>query len=292
VKLNTDLVGVQLPTIAVEVTDRRCMNFAASVGDGNPWYFDDERPEGTVAPPLLAVSLTWPLAIAYADKLRERGYDAVIRRQVHYTEHVEWRRPMRTGEVLQVTGTVAAILPHAAGTYGLVRFEAFDAEGQTVFVENSGALFRGIRREGGNEGGDTGGIPPVPERVENSEPVWTHTLHIDPLAAHVYDGCADLHFPIHTSKQFAHKVGLPGTIIHGTCTLALAVRELTNLEAGGDPRRLKAVSCRFTGMVLPDTDITVRLVGTSDDGARRNLFFDVLNADGRKAIGEGHLAIE
>lgn len=38
------------------------MNYAAAVGDDNPRCFDDERPAGVVAPPMLAVALTWPLA--------------------------------------------------------------------------------------------------------------------------------------------------------------------------------------------------------------------------------------
>ncbi len=288
-KLTTDLVGVELETVTTEITPRQSMNFAACVGDNNPWYFDDERTEGIVAPPMLVVSLTWPLAVNYTRILQERGYGAALRRQVHYTEYISWERPMIPGETLEIRGEVVGVLPHAAGTHGVVRFHALDTEGKKVFTEVSGAIFRAVRSQGGEPG--TTGIPELPARIEAEEPLWAETLHIDPLTAHIYDGCADLHFPIHTSRKFAHKVGLPDPIIHGTCTLSMAVRELVNREAGGDPTRLKSCFCRFTGMVFPDTDITVRLVGASEGDGTRDLFFDVLNADGRKAISEGYLSL-
>src|SRR6185295_17780379 len=41
--------------LTCEVTWRHAMNYAAAVHDQNPWYFDDERDEGIVAPPMLAV---------------------------------------------------------------------------------------------------------------------------------------------------------------------------------------------------------------------------------------------
>jgi acyl dehydratase len=117
--------------------------------------------------------------------------------------------------------------------------------------------------------------------------IWEAPLAVDPLAPFIYDGCTDIHFPIHTSRKFAHDVGLPGIIHQGTATLAYVARELVNREAGGNPALLKALACRFTGMVLPGSDIRVRMTGrqTSDSGML--VAFDVLNAEGKKAISDG-----
>jgi acyl dehydratase len=82
-------------------------------------------------------------------------------------------------------------------------------------------------------------------------------------------------------------VGLPGIILQGTCTLALAARELVNREAGGDPTRLKTLSCRFSGMVRPGTSIRVELKSRS----RGDLFFEVLNQEGEKAVSKGYARI-
>jgi len=75
--------------------------------------------------------------------------------------------------------------------------------------------------------------------------------------------------------------------LQGTCTLALAARELINREADGDPTRLKTLSCRFSGMVRPETAISVKLKMRNEE----NLFFEVVNQDGEKAVSKGYARI-
>lgn len=75
--------------------------------------------------------------------------------------------------------------------------------------------------------------------------------------------------------------------MQGTATLALAAREIVDREAGGDPGRLKALGCRFSGMVLPGSEIRVRLL-TKDVKETGHLFFEVINAEGQRAISQGY----
>ncbi len=89
--------------------------------------------------------------------------------------------------------------------------------------------------------------------------------------------------------KFARQVGLPGIILQGTATLALAVTELVNRELGGEAGRVRAVSCRFTGMVLPGTDISVRLLAKDESGGERGLFFEVRNGNGERAVSDGYV---
>lgn len=266
------------------------MNFAAAIGDHNRWYFDDEREEGIIAPPMLAVALTWPFgqdASAYWDASKF-PLDLLVR-QVHYTEQIAFDRPLRPGDKLTITADLPMILPHRAGTYLIIRCTAKDERGDRVFVEHAGTLLRGVRC---TDKGTTIEAPPeVPKfRTENG-PLWENVSALSPVTAHLYDGCADIHNPIHTSQKFAKWVGLPGAIVHGSCTLAMALRDIVNREADGDPRRVKRLACKFTGMVLPGTEITVcvlaRLAGTASD----QVFFEVRNADKRRAISDGFVEL-
>ena len=77
----------------------------------------------------------------------------------------------------------------------------------------------------------------------------------------VYDGCTRIHFPIHTSKKFAHRVGLADIILEETATLAFAVREITRREAPAGPAGIRAISCRFNSMVFPGDKIDIQLLG-------------------------------
>ncbi len=286
-EINTEDVGCKCMPATITVTPRMIMNYAAGVGDLNPWHLDDSRPEGIIAPPMLVVALTWRLSSDFP-----RGWPGLksnpeaAARQVHYTEMIEWFRPMLPGEDLRIEGEVNAILPHRAGAHMILEYRATDRSGNLVFVERTGAMIRGISCSGARRCTDP--FPPDPAEIrENNGPLWEKIIHIGPLAAHIYDGCADIHFPIHSSIAFARMVGLPGPIYQGTATLAHALREIIQQEADNDPRRARALRCRFTGMVLLNTNITVQVLARIKRGDVQDVHFKVLNADGKAAVRNG-----
>jgi acyl dehydratase len=290
-KLTSDFVGAALKEYTCTVNARRIMNYAAAIGDTNPVYFNDERPEGIVAPPLFPVAVTWPIVENIADYLEAQGFPKeILFTQVHYSEHLSIHRPVTPGGNLKIKGAIAAILPHRAGTHVVTRFDALDADGNSLFTEHIGAMMRGVECADAGKGSES--VPSVPHQMKESAALWESAIPIDPLAPFLYDGCTNIHFPIHTSVKFAHQVGLPGIIHQGTATLALAVHNILNKEAGGDPHRLVTVYCRFTGMVLPGSAIRVRLTGKNQVSGGTDLFFTVLNAEEKRAISDGYIRLK
>jgi acyl dehydratase len=286
-ELSSRFVGTPLKDYHTEITWRQTMNFAAAVDDNNDCYVDDEREGGIIAPPMLSVAVTWRILERIWEYIEAKEFPMeVLVTQVHHTESLEFHRPLRPGERLTVKGRVAAILPHRAGTRVVMRFDALDQAEEPVFTEHIGALMRGVQCS--DDGLCPNPLPEAPPFEESAEPLWESRIAIDPLRAHVYDGCTDIVFPIHTSRAFAHQVGLPANILQGTATLAFAVRELVNREAGGNPLALKSLFCRFTGMVFPGTAIRVQLAGKSRKDNGTNLHFIVLNQEGQKAISGGY----
>jgi acyl dehydratase len=61
--------------------------------------------------------------------------------------------------------------------------------------------------------------------------------------------------PIHLDDAFARSVGLSGLIAHGMLQMGLLARVAVD-AAGGDPRRLRSLSCRFAAMVRPGDTVT------------------------------------
>lgn len=283
----TEDIGLKCIPLTVTVTPRMIMNYAVSIGDDNPWHLDDTRPEGIVAPPMIAVALTWRTASDFPNSWPGLKNDpAVLARQVHYTEMLEWFRPMLPGEDLHITGEISAVLPHRAGTHFILEYRATDSAGNLVFVERTGAMLRGVTCGDAKRCPDP--FPPDPPEIrDNAGPIWEAIIPIGKLAAHIYDGCADIHFPIHSSAAFARMVGLPGPIYQGTATQAQALRAIIEKEAGGDPRRVRALRCRFTGMVLPGSDITVQALACINRGDVKDIHFKVLNAAGKAAVRNG-----
>jgi acyl dehydratase len=62
------------------------------------------------------------------------------------------------------------------------------------------------------------------------------------------------HNPIHLDGEFARSVGLPGLIAHGMLQMGLLA--VVAGEAAGGPSRLRSLSCRFAGMVVPGDTVT------------------------------------
>jgi acyl dehydratase len=284
-ELDPQFTGARMRPYQTDVDWRRTTNYAAATGDDNPLYFDDQRPGGLIAPPMLAVGLTWPISSNIGDYLDLKDFPGeVLMTQVHYTERLDFHRLVRPGDRLTINGTIAGILPHRAGTHFYMRYEAFDEEKQPVFTEHMGGLFRGVTCRGEGVALD---LPQDLQGDWRAGPVWSQEIQVEPMLSYVYDGCTDIVFAIHTSPAFAIGVGLPGIILQGTCTLALAARELVNREAGGDPGRLKTLSCRFSGMIRPGTTISLELKFRN----KEDLFFEVMNQEGEKAVSKGYARI-
>jgi len=209
--------------------------------------------------------------------------------QVHHTETIVHHRALVPGDTLTIDGLIAAIEPHRAGTRVVIRFDAADEKHRPVFSEYCGALLRGVTcADGGRRAGDLPAIP-APENPDGS--IWCAAIDIDPLMPYIYDGCTDIVFPIHTSPKFAEEVGLPGIILQGTATLALAVREMVDHEAGRRPDRIRTLSGRFTGMVLPGTRIEIHLNERRDIPGGKALFFAVHDNTGQKAVSDGYAEV-
>lgn len=291
-ELNTRFVGTSLRSRQTIVKWRDTMNYAAAVGDNNPVYFDDTLENGIIAPPMFCVALTWPICERLGEHLESESFPKeVIPTQVHYTEHIHIHRPMKPEDRLTIRGTIAGIQPHRAGTHVIIRFDATDDNGAPVFTEHLGGLMRGVRCTGAAAAQEN--VPEIPRHQADTGAMdWVQPLDIDPLLPYIYDGCTGIYFPIHTSIQFARSVGLPGIILQGTATLALAVREITNAFSGCDPTRIRSISCRFTDMVERGTRISIKANPVAENNGDNSIFFVVTNKDGRKAVRDGQVVLK
>ncbi|MEW5785323.1 MAG: MaoC/PaaZ C-terminal domain-containing protein [Bacillota bacterium] len=289
-QIDSKMVGRKLKDFRVEISRRQTTNYAAAVSDPNPVYFDDQRDGGIIAPPTLAAAVTWPIIQNIYEYIDLNYSPEILLRMVHYSEQLIFYRPLRPGDVLSITGEVAAVLPTGKGTHIIFKFPAIDSKGEMVFTEYIGGALRGVSCGDGGRGAES--IPAVPQASPQQALSWEASIPITREAPYLYDGCAGVVFGIHTSPAFARSVGLPDIIYQGVATLAHAVRELVNREAGANPTVVRALACRFRGMVLPDSFIRVQLLQRAEDVVEKKLFFRVLNQEGREAVSEGYMLLE
>ncbi|HMA66475.1 MAG TPA: MaoC/PaaZ C-terminal domain-containing protein [Desulfosalsimonadaceae bacterium] len=278
-----------LPEFEAEVSQRDTMNFAAAVGDENPWYLDDSRAGGIIAPPMYAAAFTWPVMERFQQRLQEHLPPEVLGSVVHAGEYLAFSRPVRPGDRLQANSAILSVEPAAAGTRAALRIEVEDEQKKPVFVEEAGFLFRGVPCSSSGAGGSRQTSWPQPKA--GGKLLWEQRIPVSRSAPWVYDGCTNIVFPIHTSVDCARRTGLPDVILQGTATLALAAREIVTREAGMEPARVRELACRFTGMVVPATSIRVQVVQRRSLASSKEVYFQVLNAREEPALSDGYASI-
>ena len=290
-KINSKFNNTPLKEHKVKVDWRSIMNYAAAVNDDNPIYFNDEGENGIVAPPMFPVAVTWPIMENLSDYINSENFPIrVFATIVHYYEHLIIYRLIRPDDEIKIHGKITAILPHRAGTHVILRLDAVDKKNSPVFTEYIGGMLRGVKCVGEGKGEES--LPIRTILKTDDEPVWKKNVYIDKLRSFVYDGCTNIVFPIHTSKKFAHFVGLPDIILQGTATLAFAVKEIINVESERDPNRVAEIACNFSSMVYPDSDISIQVNKKKETGNSKEIFFDVYNNENRKAIRNGYILLK
>ncbi len=285
-KISSKIVGLKLKEYTAEVTWRQTTNYAAAVSDVNPIYLDDLREGGIIAPPMFAATFAWSIVGKLSEYADLPYPQEIFNTLVHYTEHFDFYQPVRPGDQITVRGEIAAVIPHRSGTLLVTKLPAIDHGGVPVFTGHMGVLLRGI--DCSDEGAGHAILPEVPRLANKTIPEWETQIQVMRETPYIYDGCTDITFVIHTSREFAHSVGLPDIILHGTATLAMAAREIVNREAGADPLLLKCINGRFTGMVIPGNTLHIQMLKKQHLDESTDLFFSVTNGQGKKVISDGY----
>ena len=259
-----------------QVVDARwLMAYAAALGETDTRYFDTGTAAGPLAHPLFPVCYEWPLAV----ELREHVIGEVIAPySVHATHDVVIHRPPRAGDRLSVSADIVEVRPIKAGSLVVTKLESAGDDGAPVTTTHYGSIYRGVACESG------GGQAPALRGEEDAGAVrWEERVEVGAGLAHVYTECARIWNPIHTDVAIAQAAGLPGLILHGTATLALAVSRVVARDVAGDPSRVRGLAVRFTGMVPMPSTLTVRGRGTG----HAEVHFDAVDAAGHTVLDRG-----
>ena len=275
-KLTSAIAGEQAGPQAAPVDARWLMAYSAGLGETDPRYYDTEA--GVMAHPLFPVCYEWPVA----QPLRALPALKPLFPQLLHAQHdLRIHRPPRAGDELAVTAKIVAVTQRRPGAFAVFRFEARDKAGERVTTTDFGALYRGVTVEGGDRRLDATEDPEA-FRGELSQ---AGILEVPATAAHVYTECARIWNPIHTDIAYARAAGLPAIILHGTATLALSV-SLVLKKLGEDPRNVRRVQCRFSGMVPMPAALTVH---TGREGGR--IGFEARNERGEAVIARASVSL-
>ena len=258
-KISSAIVGQSTPVERVEIDKRWIMAYNAALGAVS-----------ATPHPLFPVCYEWNATRA----LREAtGLQALNARLVHAQHDLVIHRPAGN-ETLATTARVVAAEQRRPGAFVTIRLEAHGPAGDPVSTTDYGMLYRGVELDGASRARER--LDDPPRHTSSLKPVGE--VPIAATAAHVYTECARIWNPIHTDPEYARAAGLPGIILHGTATLAFSVSGLAE-------KRVRRVRCRFAGMVLMPSTLTVHASRENDE-----VVFETRNERGEAVIERGWIS--
>ena len=281
--LDTSIIGQSIPAIEHSIDERWLMAYAASLSDLNPLYMDTQE-HTVIGHPVFPGCVEWPVilnmrALAGTESLTQEE----AARGVHAAHDLHLHAPIRAGDTLTTEATMIgaqAIKPGAAYT---MKLSTHNQDGTLVAETYQLGIYRGVEVQGESGFAET---PPALPELSDPSAGTKQEIYVPAGAAHTYTECARIWNPIHTDRAVALSAGLPDIILRGTATLALAVTEIVNKYAGGDPNRVARLGGRFAAMVLMPS--TISLVSNEVDGV---VSYQVLTEDGQTAISNGFVTL-
>lgn len=193
--------------------------------------------------------------------------------------------------------TACSVVSAAARPQGCtitIKFVMRDADTSTLYCTQFTTLYyRGCSLGDVQHSGDSSDLAlplPLPPPVDSTaaSPMFTRTIAIGPLEAHVYTECSRIWNPIHTDRAVALAAGLPDLILHGTSTMAKVASTLVHLFSDNDPSRVQRIATRAlkANVFMPCT-LTLRVFAAEHKDAQITVLWDVVNADQRQVITGG-----
>jgi len=230
----------------------------------------DDVPGG----PVFAIVPVWE-AIAPASS--SVASDDARKRVVHYEQDIVVHRPLEAGMTVVSRATPVALLGRPNGSSLVIRTETRTEGGALVNEQYVTEFFRGVEAEH-----SIGERAPDHRLEPDGEPIAEVSYPVAEDQTVRYAAASGDDFAIHLDDEFAQKVGLPGRIVHGLCTMAFAGRAV--LEAAGvdDPRTVKRLAVRFSAPLFPGETVTTRVWR-----ANGGYGFESLNNEGKAVIKDG-----
>jgi acyl dehydratase len=244
-----EYIGRTVGPVNFLIDGDRVAAFAAAIGDEHPAHRS-----GAVAPPTYIVVPTFDLVVEALDQAV--GLERMAS-GVHGEEDIWVHRPLAAGARLRAHAIVHGVRVSASGTRVAIRVCAV-SDGDLVTEHYWTTFLRGVGL------GDSAGADTPAHEITDRDRAEPGRRVVVPIPEDITWRYADVsgdHSPFHTDPRAATAAGFPTIILHGMCTLGLAVTALKP-----DARR---VAVRFARPAHPGHRL---VVDTHDAGSGHLLF--------------------
>jgi acyl dehydratase len=273
--MNRDCIGKRYPEQQIEITKEASMAYARSYNDENPWFLDESRSGGIVCPPMFGVVYG---GMSVAAPLFDKELEMNVAMMVHGEQDMVWYDIVKPGDKIKSQAVISDIVDLGKHEICYITVECTNQDGKKVLDSTYGFLVRG--------GGSGGKGPSRPEPARKEE-LFKADMDVTEDQTYRYADASGDHNPIHVDPEFAKKVGLPGIILQGLCTMAFCSKAVLDEYLDRDPTRLKKLAVRFSAPVLPkDHIVTTGWLSEKGDD-KTTLLLETARQDGSLVIKNG-----
>ncbi len=281
--LNRALVGKAYPPQEFAITAEESKKFAFGYNEDLPLFMDDNRPDGIIAPPMYAVKYA---GMTLVNAFFDPEFNVDFARLVHGEQDMEWLAPVRPGDTITTVLKIGSVEEKSTGELFTAESDSKNQHGESV-VRMVCTFFIRTKKAGDSE------KKPIQEEPAEPTYLFTQDMQAKENQTYIYaEGSGD-HNPIHVDPEFATKVGLPGIILQGLCTMSFCFKAVQDRACDKDPLRIKRLKVRFARPVLPLDTVTTRVWAEGrKEGNRTLLGFDAANQNGELVIRNGLAEVE
>ncbi len=240
------LIGTVINRQVATYSEKDTILYALGVGLGTDPL--DERQlryvyeDGLTALPTLALVIAYP-----GFWMRDPAYGFDWQKVLHAEETLTIHRPLPVAGTITGETVIEDVVDRGAdkGCFVYLRKELTAADGTPLATVGSNTLARGD----GGFGGTSKARPAMPAPPERAADV---VCDLPTLAqqALIYRLTGDLN-PLHADPSIARNVGFERPILHGRCTLGVAMHALLRSCCDYDATRLRTLAVRFSAPFLP-----------------------------------------
>ncbi len=278
--LNRALIGRRYRASAFFIKPEELAAYAAATEDGNADY---QVGAAQIAPPIFPVR---PLMDVVGMCVADEELNADLLRLVHGEQEMFFHRPLRPWDLVNPRAEVLSIEDKSSGQVVKVR-QWLNVDGEAVNETISSYFIRGEKKAGAATAAPSAPEPPPAREIVHE----ASQLVAQDQPTRYGHASGDMN-PIHMDEKVAKAAGHPTVILHGLCTMAFAAKALVDGICGGDSRKLKRLSVRFSKPVLPGWTLTTRIWREEAQGGRTLYGLETVNQDGTPVLTNAQAEVE
>ena len=254
------LLSLNAKDVAHAYTEKASMLYAVAIGMGRDPLDEAELDYVYERRGRLQTVPTQAVTVARQNLLMNIGL--VVEKMLHGEQELVLHRPLPTAAEILADHHVVEVFDKGAGKGLMIEVKSavrLKDSGEPLFDVYNLYYARGNGGIGGIGGiGGTSKPQRPPHPIPERKPDIIRRTKTLPWQALLYRLTGDDNV-IHADPQIARAMGFAGPILHGSCTLAIACREVLAAVCAYQSTRIRSFGTRFTAVVYPGETIETHI---------------------------------